>query len=145
MNNFIDLNAIKTFLIKNPVATLLADTYHSIHYRNSKGDGMIVCGVLYKWFASHLPKSVFAKANTGKTSWSQRIMPLTPADIDWVHAGAHSERTIGSCGEFENVPLIRTCRGITYNPTLAMRQYRYPMIVILCLMSSILTVRIMQI
>jgi len=30
MDNFIDLNAIKIFLTKNPVLTLLADTYHSI-------------------------------------------------------------------------------------------------------------------
>ena len=129
MDNFIDLNEIKTFLTKNLVLTLLADTYHPIHYRNSKGDGMIVCcaPLLYKWFASHLPKAVFAKANTGKASWSQRIMPLTPADIDWVHAGANSEGIIGSCGEFKNVPHIGTCGGITYNWTLAMRQYGYSM------------------
>ena len=129
MDNFIDLNVIKMFLTKNPVPNLLADTYHSIHYRNSKKDGMIVCctPLLYRWFASHLPKSVFAKANTGKASWSQRIMPLTPADIVWVHAGTNSEGIIGSCGEFESVPLIGTCGGITYNPTLVMHQYGYPM------------------
>jgi len=129
MDNFIDLNAIKMFLTKNPVPTLLADTYHSIHHRNSKKGGMIVCcaPLLYRWFASHLPKSVFAKASTGLASWSQRIMPLTPADIVWVHAGTSSEEIIGSCGEFENVPLIGVRRGITYNPTLAMRQYGYPM------------------
>jgi len=129
MDNFVDLNAIKIFLTKNPVPTLLADTYHSIHYRNFKKGGTIVCcaPLLYKWFASHLPKSVFSKANTGKALWSQRIMPLTLADIVWVHTTANTEGIIGSCGEFENVPLIGTCGGITYNPTLAMRQYGYPM------------------
>jgi len=110
MDNFIDLNAIKIFLTKNLVPTLLADTYHSIHYRNSKKGGTIVCCalLLYKWFASHLPKSVFSKANTGRALWSQRIMPLTPADIVWVHTAANTEGIIGSCGEFENVPLIST-------------------------------------
>lgn len=129
MNNFVDLNAIKIFLTKNPVPTLLADTYHSIHYRNIQKGGTIVCcaPLLYKWYASHLPKSVFSKADTGKASWSERIMPLTPKDIDWVHPAANTEGIIGSCGEFENVPLIGTCGGITYNPTLAMRQYGYPM------------------
>jgi len=32
MDNFVDLNAIKFILTKNPVPTLLAETYHSIHY-----------------------------------------------------------------------------------------------------------------
>ncbi|AES88135.2 hypothetical protein MTR_4g049270 [Medicago truncatula] len=80
MDNYINLNAIKIFLTKNTIPTLLADTYYSIHQRNSKGDGTIVCcaPLLYKWYASHLPKSVFSKANTEKALWSQRIMPLTP-------------------------------------------------------------------
>lgn len=127
MDNFVDLNAIKIFLTKNPVPTLLADTYHSIHYRNIQKGGTIVCcaPLLYKWYVSHLPKSIFSKANTGKALWSQRIMPLTPADINWFYV--NTEVIIGSCGEFENVPLIGTCGGITYNPTLAMRQYGYPM------------------
>lgn len=57
MDNFVDLNAIKIFLTKNPVPTLLVNTYHSIHHRNSKGDGTIVCcaPLLYKLYASHLP------------------------------------------------------------------------------------------
>ncbi|KEH19387.1 hypothetical protein MTR_8g054530 [Medicago truncatula] len=129
MDKFVDLNAIKIFLAKNPVPILLANTYHSIHYRNIQEGGLIVCcaPLLYRWYASHLPKSVFSKENTGKDSWSERIMPLTPADIVWVHAGTNTEGIIGSCGEFENVPLIGTYGGITYNPTLAMRQYGYPM------------------
>ncbi|KAK2382708.1 hypothetical protein QL285_070225 [Trifolium repens] len=35
---FVDINAIRIFLIGNPVPTLLADTYHSIHHRTQKGD-----------------------------------------------------------------------------------------------------------
>lgn len=50
VDNFFDINAIKIFLIGNPVPTLLADTYHSIHLRNSYSEGMIICCVplLYK-------------------------------------------------------------------------------------------------
>jgi len=54
-------------------------------------------------------------------------MPLAPADIVWVHTATNTKRIIGNSGEFENGPLISTCGGITYNPTLAMRQYGYPM------------------
>jgi len=51
-DNFVDVNAIKIFLSKNPVPTLLADTYHSIHYITIKKDGTILCcaPLLYKWF-----------------------------------------------------------------------------------------------
>ena len=31
IDNFVDINAIKIFLTKNLVPTLLADTYHSIY------------------------------------------------------------------------------------------------------------------
>ncbi|XP_050919137.1 uncharacterized protein LOC127136643 [Lathyrus oleraceus] len=58
VDNFV-VNAIKIFLMGNPVPTLLADTYHSIHIRNSYSGGMIICCVplLYKWLISHLPQS----------------------------------------------------------------------------------------
>ncbi|XP_050908355.1 uncharacterized protein LOC127121979 [Lathyrus oleraceus] len=59
IDNFFDINAIKIFLIGNPVPTLLADTYHSIHLINSYSGGMIICYVplLYKWLIYHLPQS----------------------------------------------------------------------------------------
>ena len=129
IDNFVDLNTIKICQTKNPVHTLLADTYHSIHHRTSKEYGVITCCTpfLYKWFILHLPQSILSKANTGKTLWSQRIMPLTPTDIVWYHAAGDNGVIIDSCGEFQNVPLIGTCGGITYNPAVAMRQFRYPM------------------
>jgi len=128
-DNFVDVNAIKIFLSKNIVPTLLADTYHSIHYRTVKKDGTILCcaPLLYKWFTSHLPQSIFSKANTGKSLWSQRIMPLTPEDIVWYHAAGDAGLVIDSCCEFQNVPLIGRYGGITYNSALAMRQFGYPM------------------
>ena len=120
------MNAIKIFLSKNPVPTLLADTYHSIHHRTIKGYGVIVCcaPLLYKWFISHLPASAVTRTDA---SWSQKIMPLTPADIIFYQASEDTGKIIDSCGEFPNVPLIGTLGGITYNPALARRQFGYPM------------------
>ncbi|XP_058758838.1 uncharacterized protein LOC131632086 [Vicia villosa] len=43
IENFVDMNAIKIFMKKNLVPTLLGDTYHSIHLRNSYGKGMVTC------------------------------------------------------------------------------------------------------
>lgn len=39
VDNFVDINAIKIFLIGNLVPTLLADTYHSIHLKNYYSGG----------------------------------------------------------------------------------------------------------
>ena len=59
IDSFIDVNAIRIFLIGNPIPTLLGDMYFSLHLRNSKGGGTIACFVplLYKWFISHLPQT----------------------------------------------------------------------------------------
>ncbi|KAI5396711.1 hypothetical protein KIW84_062800 [Lathyrus oleraceus] len=57
IDSFVDVNAIRIFLIGNPGPTLLGDMYFSLHLRNYKGGGTIICCVplLYKWFISHLP------------------------------------------------------------------------------------------
>ncbi|KAI5437731.1 hypothetical protein KIW84_023735 [Lathyrus oleraceus] len=57
IDNFVDVNVIRIFSTINPVPTLLGDTYFSLHMRNAKGGGTIVCclPLLYKWFISHLP------------------------------------------------------------------------------------------
>src|SRR4051812_14263498 len=59
INDFVDINAIKIFLIGNPVPSLLADAYHSVHSRNLQRGGLITCcvHVVYECFVSHLPKS----------------------------------------------------------------------------------------
>jgi len=70
VGGLIDKNVIKIFLSKNPVPTLQADTYHSIHDRTLKGQGTILCCIplLYKWFTSHLPENF--GANPKNTRWS---------------------------------------------------------------------------
>ncbi|KAI5423942.1 hypothetical protein KIW84_030239 [Lathyrus oleraceus] len=59
IDGFVDVNAIRIFLIGNHVPTLLGDMYFSLLLRNSKGGGTIVCciPILYKWFISHLPQT----------------------------------------------------------------------------------------
>jgi hypothetical protein len=127
--NFVDIYAIQIFLSKNPVPTLLADTYHSIHDRTFVGRGTILCCalLLYKWFTSHLPQTSSFKANPESLPWSQRIMPLTPSDIVWYHPTCDVGEVIVSCGEYPNVPLLGMHGGISYNPTLAKCHFGYPM------------------
>jgi hypothetical protein len=129
VDHFVDVNAIWIFLDRNPVPTLLADAYHSIHHRTQKGYGVIICcaPLLYRWFTSHLPQTDRFKENPDKLRWSQRIMPLTSTDIAWYNASYDNGAIIDSCGEFPNVPLLGIRGGISYNPTLARRQFGYPM------------------
>ncbi|XP_050915101.1 uncharacterized protein LOC127130071 [Lathyrus oleraceus] len=129
VDDFVNINAIKIFLIGNPIPTLLADVYHSVHLRNYHKGGIIICCTtrLYKWFISYLPRSTaFIDLKDGLL-WSQKIMPLTHSDIDWFDHAYEGVKTIDSYGEFLNVPLLGTKGDINYNPILAHRQFGYPM------------------
>ncbi|KAI5441030.1 hypothetical protein KIW84_010475 [Lathyrus oleraceus] len=83
IDGFVDVNSIRIFLIRNLILTLLGDMYFSLHLRNSKGGGTIVCCVtlLYKWFISHLPQTPAFLENKQCLWWSQRLMSLTNDDI----------------------------------------------------------------
>ena len=54
-------------------------------------------------------------------------MSLTNDDIVRYDSTLSSLDIIDSCGEFSNVPLIGTQRGINYNPDLARRQLGFPL------------------
>ncbi|KAI5445877.1 hypothetical protein KIW84_013921 [Lathyrus oleraceus] len=129
IDKFVDVNAIRIFSVLNPVPTLLGDTYFSLHLRNAKGGGVIVCcfPLLYKWFISHLPQTVAFKENKGCLRWSTRLMSLTNDDISWYDRVYDTVQIIDYCGEFPNVPLLGTCGGISYNPILARRQLGFPL------------------
>ncbi|KAI5433859.1 hypothetical protein KIW84_020917 [Lathyrus oleraceus] len=129
IDGFVDVNAIRIFLIGNPVPTLLGDMYFSLHLRNSKGSGMIVCCVplMYKWFISHLPQTPTFMENKQCLRWSQRLMSLTNDYIFWYDSSMGSLETIDCCGELSNVPIIGTQGEINYNPTLACRQLGFPL------------------
>ncbi|KAI5409729.1 hypothetical protein KIW84_055253 [Lathyrus oleraceus] len=129
IDNFVDVNAIRIFSTLNPVPTLLGDTYFSLHMRNAKGDGTIICclPLLYKWFISHLLQTLSFKENNGCLRWSTRLMSLTNDDIFWYNSVYDGVQIIDSCGEFSNVPLLGTCGGINYDPVLARRQLGFPL------------------
>ncbi|KAI5445923.1 hypothetical protein KIW84_013958 [Lathyrus oleraceus] len=129
IDKFVDVNAIRIFSVLNPVPTLLGDAYFSLHLRNAKGGGAIVCclPLLYKWFISHLPQTVAFKENKGCLRWSTRLMSLTNDDISWYDRVYDTVQIIDYCGEFPNVPLLGTCGGISYNPILARRQLGFPL------------------
>ena len=123
VDNFIDVNAIQIFLSKNPVPTLLADTYHSIHERTLAGRGLILCcaPLLYRWITSHPPRTPRFTTNPENCLWSERLMSLTPAEVVWYDLAYDKGAIIDSCGEFNNVPLLGMRGGISYNPVLARR------------------------
>ncbi|KAI5431438.1 hypothetical protein KIW84_035576 [Lathyrus oleraceus] len=129
IDGFVDVNAIGLFLIGNLVPTLLGDMYFSLHLRNYKGGGTIVCCIplLYKWFISYLPQSPAFVENKQCLRWSQTLMSLTNNDIVWYDPSLRSLEIIDSYGEFSNVPRIGTQGGINYNPALARRQLGFPL------------------
>jgi len=53
-------------------------------------------------------------------------MSLAPTDVVWYKPNYDVGTIIDTCGEFANVPLLGIHGGITYNPTLARRQFGYP-------------------
>ncbi|XP_050888230.1 uncharacterized protein LOC127093354 [Lathyrus oleraceus] len=130
MEEFVDLAAIHIFLTQNPIPTLLADTYYSIHVRTHKKKGTIVyCApLLYRWFISYLPSKDPFVENKDNLKWSQRIMSLNAEDISWYSRIYDGVKLILSCGDFPNVPLLGTKGGINYNLRLALRQLGYPMV-----------------
>ncbi|XP_050918802.1 uncharacterized protein LOC127136263 [Lathyrus oleraceus] len=130
MEEFVDLSAIHIFLTQNPIPTLLADTYYSIHVRTQKKKGIIICctPLLHRWFISHLPSKGPFVENKDNLKWSQRIMSLKAEDIPWYSQVYDGVKLILNCGDFPNIPLLGTKRGINYNPRLALRQLGYLMV-----------------
>ena len=124
-DKLIDVNFVKVFLSRNPVPTLLGDILHCFHTRTMKKRGTILyCIQLQsRWFISHIPRSVL-KNEQGLT-WSQRVMSLSHSDIYWCPRSLEDVTIIDRCGEFPNVPHLGIRGGITYNPSLALRQFGY--------------------
>ena len=122
---FIDVNAIKIFLTHNPVPTLLGDILHSLYTRTVKRQGTLMCciSLLSRWFILHLSWSV--TKNEQGLKWSQRLMSLSHTDIRWCLYSQKDFTFIHSCGEFPNVSLLGIRGGITYNPSIALRQFGY--------------------
>ncbi|XP_058783352.1 uncharacterized protein LOC131658034 [Vicia villosa] len=124
-DQFVDVHAITIFLARNPVPTLVGDILHSLYTRTNKKRGTLMCCIplLSRWFISHLPRSVLR--NEQRMQWSQRMMSLSHSDIHWCTRSDKDFTIIDRCGEFPNVPLLGIRGGITYNPSLALRQFGY--------------------
>ncbi|KAI5429248.1 hypothetical protein KIW84_034026 [Lathyrus oleraceus] len=107
IDSFVDVNAIRIFLIGNLVPTLLGDMYFSLHFRSSKAGGTIVCCVplLYKWFISHLPQTLAFMENRQCLWWSQRLISLTNDDIVWYDSALGSLDIIDCCDKPNNIQL----------------------------------------
>jgi len=58
VDSFVDMNVIQIYLTQNPVPTLLANTYFTIHDRTIKARGTILCctHLLHIWITSHLAR-----------------------------------------------------------------------------------------
>ena len=82
-DSFVDMNAIKIFLSRNPVPTLLGDIIHCFHTRTMKRRGTLLCFIplLSRWFISPLPRSTLN--NEQGLTWSQRVMSLSHSNIYW--------------------------------------------------------------
>lgn len=63
--------------------------------------------------------------NEQSLKWCQRVMSLSHSDIYWCPRSQEDVIIIDRCGEFPNVPLLGIRGGITYNPSLALRQFGY--------------------
>ncbi|XP_058764271.1 uncharacterized protein LOC131637684 [Vicia villosa] len=125
--NFVDSVTVHLFMGKNPVPTLLADTYYAIHSRYEKGGGVITycLQLLFIWFLSLLPSKVPFVKTRETLKWTQRIMSLTSYDIQWQRYRINVSEVIVGCGEFNNVPLVGTRGCINYNPVVSLRQLGY--------------------
>ncbi|XP_058746177.1 uncharacterized protein LOC131619052 [Vicia villosa] len=98
--NFVDSAAVHIFMGKNPIPTLLADTYYAVHSRYEKGGGAITCclQLLFIWFLSLLPsKGPFVKTRE-TLKWTRRIMSLTSYDIQWQKYRINVSEVIVGCG-----------------------------------------------
>ncbi|XP_058775733.1 uncharacterized protein LOC131650009 [Vicia villosa] len=125
--NFVDSAAVHIFMGKNPIPTLLADTYYAVHSRYEKRGGAITCclQMLFIWFLSLLPsKGPFVKTRD-TLKWTHRIMSLTSYDIQWQKYRINVSEVIVGCGKFDNVPLVGTRGCINYNPVVSLRQLGY--------------------
>ncbi|KAI5443703.1 hypothetical protein KIW84_012382 [Lathyrus oleraceus] len=123
--NFVDHNAIRLFMQRNPIPTLIGDVYYSVHNRNEKRrGGLIRCcpQMLFRWFMGYLPsRGAFAHLDPS-VKWSFRLMGLRADDIAWTHNGLAGRDFICSCGSLPNVPLVGVQGCINYNPVLLRRQ-----------------------
>ncbi|KAH1188577.1 hypothetical protein GmHk_U059381 [Glycine max] len=145
VDGLVDLAAIDAFLAyhhskESPVVAILADLFDTFDRRCEKNSARIVCCLpaLCVWLVSHLfqqdtrhscpLQSYRSCAKKGRVDWDQHLAGIGGSPINWFPRWKEGkERVLFSCGDYPNVPLIRTRGCINYNPALAIRQLGYPM------------------
>ncbi|KAL5158991.1 hypothetical protein HKD37_15G043359 [Glycine soja] len=145
VDGLVDLAAIDAFLAyhhskESPVVAILADLFDTFDRRCEKNSARIVCCLpaLCVWLISHLfqqdtrhpcpLQSYRSCAKKGRVDWDQHLAGIGGSAINWFPRWKEGkEGVIFSCGDYPNVPLIRTRGCINYNPALAIRQLGYPM------------------
>ncbi|KAI5400433.1 hypothetical protein KIW84_065353 [Lathyrus oleraceus] len=77
--SFVDHNAIRLFMQRNPIPTLIGDVYYSVHNKNEKRRGGLIrcCAqLLFRWFMGYLPsRGAFAHLDPS-VKWSFRSSGL---------------------------------------------------------------------
>ncbi|XP_050908544.1 uncharacterized protein LOC127122210 [Lathyrus oleraceus] len=104
------------------VPPLLADTFHTLHTRHQKKNGMLICclPLLYNWLISYVfkPNAHISEMSNGE--WARTLVYLSSKDIIWYRHKLNVEEIIISCGSFPNIPLIGSKGYISYNLMLAL-------------------------
>ncbi|KAL5123900.1 hypothetical protein HKD37_02G004395 [Glycine soja] len=145
VDGLVDLAAIDAFLAyhhskESPVVAILADLFDTFDRRCEKNSARIVCCLpaLCVWLVSHLfqqdtrhpcpLQSYRSCAEKGRVDWDQHLAGIGGSAINWFPRWKEGkEGVLFSCGDYPNIPLIRTRGCINYNPALAIRQLGYPM------------------
>ncbi|XP_057954114.1 uncharacterized protein LOC131148431 [Malania oleifera] len=128
----------------NPVPSILAETFRSLHHCRIKGKGRLKCcaPLLYVWFMSYvpckesyfhpiysslrIPLTDFKKASReeypSKEEWADRMRNWETKGFSWLAPWMGNSDMVYRCGDFPWVPLLGPWGGIAYAPLMFKRQ-----------------------
>ncbi|KAI5400524.1 hypothetical protein KIW84_065418 [Lathyrus oleraceus] len=98
---FIDSAAISIFWVvwkdkQSLVPPLLADTFHTLHTRHQKKNGMLICclPLIYNWLISYVfrPNAHISEMSNGE--WARTLVSLSSKDIIWYRHKLNVEEII---------------------------------------------------
>lgn len=99
-------------------------------FDHEKNNGTIPCCLpfLYTCLNYQIFKAYHWIKEKTNDKWTQTLVILNEKSIFWYAGKLNVEEIIFSCGELPNFPIIGSKGCISYNPTLALRKYGYPII-----------------
>lgn len=142
---------------QNPVHAVLADVFYTLNVcRKKTGKRMLCClSVLYVWMCGHIFQreykyidpfymwlfkpsdlkycpivdlKLLGLKSYNAREWAKILVELKDGKVRWYPNWGEVDKVLYRCGEFTNVPLVGTRGCVNYNPSLALRQFAYPMI-----------------